>query len=126
MKKIITLILSFFLVISLVACSNKKSEPDKHKEETGKVSLTVKFDEKNTKEFKEIPINADSTVITVLREKVQVEESKGFITAIDGVKQDESANKFWLYKLNGEMASKGAGEQELKDGDKIYFELGSM
>ncbi|OFI45834.1 DUF4430 domain-containing protein [Floricoccus penangensis] len=126
MKKIIALILPLFLVISLVACSNKKSESDKHKEETGKVSLTVKFDEKNTKEFKDIPINADSTVITVLREKVQVEESKGFITAIDGVKQDESANKFWLYKLNGEMANKGAGEQELKDGDKIYFELGSM
>ena len=43
------------------------------------------------------------------------------ITSIDGHSQDEAKGLYWMYKINGEMAPKGAAETTVKKGDKIEF-----
>ena len=37
------------------------------------------------------------------------------------VSQDEAKGLYWMYKINGEMAPKGAAETTVKKGDKIEF-----
>ena len=51
----------------------------------------------------------------------KIEEKSGLITSIDGVAQDESKGLYWMYKINGEMAPKGAAETTVQDGDTIEF-----
>ena len=43
------------------------------------------------------------------------------ITSIDGHSQDKAKGLYWMYKINGEMAPKGAAETTVKKGDKIEF-----
>ena len=38
------------------------------------------------------------------------------ITSIDGHSQDEAKGLYWMYKINGEMAPKGAAETTVKKG----------
>ncbi|ERL21791.1 PF14478 domain protein, partial [Streptococcus pyogenes GA06023] len=61
------------------------------------------------------------TVLEILKDNYEVKEKDGFITAIDGIEQDTKANKYWLFKVNGKMADKGADQITVKDGDSIEF-----
>ncbi|HEL2449554.1 TPA: DUF4430 domain-containing protein, partial [Streptococcus suis] len=47
----------------------------------------------------------------------------GLITEIDGVSQDTSTNTYWMYKVNGQMADKGAKDLTVANGDEIEFYL---
>ncbi|WEV61109.1 DUF4430 domain-containing protein [Streptococcaceae bacterium ESL0729] len=132
MKKILTLVLLGLSFFSLVGCSSKSSTNQEasiassSQEQIGDVTLIIRFDDGEEKEFKNQPITADTTVLDLLRSCVEVKDDKGFITEIDNVKQDTSAKKYWMYEINDQMATKGAGEQKLKDRDKIIFELGGF
>ena len=57
----------------------------------------------------------------VLKANYKIEEKNGMITSIDGHSQDEAKGLYWMYKINGEMAPKGAAETTVKKGDKIEF-----
>ena len=46
----------------------------------------------------------------VLKANYKIEEKNGMITSIDGHSQDEAKGLYWMYKINGEMAPKGAAE----------------
>ncbi|HGH9206143.1 TPA: DUF4430 domain-containing protein [Streptococcus pyogenes] len=63
----------------------------------------------------------EDTVLEILKDNYEVKEKDGFITAIDGIEQDTKANKYWLFKVNGKMADKGADQITVKDGDSIEF-----
>lgn len=67
-----------------------------------------------------------AVVFDVMDEHFEIVHQDGFITSIDGMTQDEAANKYWLYDINGEMALKGAKELALQDGDEILFKLEEM
>ena len=67
-----------------------------------------------------------AVVFDVMDEHFKIVHQDGFITSIDGMTQDEAANKYWLYDINGEMALKGAKELALQDGDEILFKLEEM
>ena len=67
-----------------------------------------------------------AVVFDVMDEHFEIIHQDGFITSIDGMTQDEAANKYWLYDINGEMALKGAKELALQAGDEILFKLEEM
>lgn len=67
-----------------------------------------------------------AVVFDVMDEHYEIVHQDGFITSIDGMTQDEAANKYWLYDINGEMALKGAKELALQAGDEILFKLEEM
>lgn len=58
-----------------------------------------------------------------ITEKGGIVESNGFISEICGVAQDATANKYWMYTVNGEFASVGAAEYYPAEGDKVVFDL---
>lgn len=75
---------------------------------------------------KKITIIKDQTLLDALKENFKIEEKSGFITSIDGKTQDQAANKYWLFDVNGKMAEKGAADIHLKKGDTVAFYLGSF
>ncbi|VGU28962.1 Surface-layer 125 kDa protein [Streptococcus pyogenes] len=95
----------------LVACSQGTKQiqttpsvpkPDHH------VRLVVKEDTNTIDE--KVSFGKGDTVLEVLKDNYEVKEKDGFITAIDGIEQDTKANKYWLFKVNGKMADKGADQ----------------
>ncbi|HFD8349696.1 TPA: DUF4430 domain-containing protein [Streptococcus pyogenes] len=83
------------------------------------VRLVVKEDTNTVDE--KVSSGKGDTVLEVLKDNYEVKEKDGFITAIDGIEQDTKANKYWLFKVNGKMADKGADQITVKDGDSIEF-----
>lgn len=68
-------------------------------------------------------VEEDAVLFDVMEASFDVEDEDGFITAINGYEQDEDANKYWLFDLNGEMAPVGAQDLKLSDGDVVDFNL---
>jgi hypothetical protein len=72
---------------------------------------------------KEVP--AGQSALRALETIADIETDDGgrFVTAIEGVEQDESKQLAWLFYVNGEMAEKGAAEIKLKAGDVEWWDL---
>ncbi len=62
-------------------------------------------------------------VITGLKKNWKVEEAKGFITSIDGRKENQKKSIYWTYTVNGKKVNKLANQQTLKNNDKVQFTL---
>lgn len=74
------------------------------------------------------PVRAakDSTALALLKSthQVQVKDFAGsgeFVTSIDGMEQD--SGRFWAFYVNGSQAPVGAGQYQLKEGDRIEWKL---
>lgn len=119
MKKIYSLVLLFFSTILLVACQSHQSTTSSSSSEEHLVQLVVKTDKNTTDE--KVSFTQGDTVMDLLKANYDVEETDGFITAIDGVKQDEKAGKYWMFDVNDELAPKSADQIKVQDGDKIEF-----
>lgn len=70
-----------------------------------------------------VEVEEGALLLDVMKENFEIEETDTFINAINGVEQDATANKWWLFDVNGEMAQAGAAETELKAGDLIEWKL---
>ena len=70
-----------------------------------------------------VEVEEGALLLDVMKENFEIEETDTFINAINGVEQDATANKWWLFDVNGEMAQKGAAETELNAGDLIEWKL---
>lgn len=105
----------------LVACSQgtKQTQTPSVPKSDHHVRLVVKEDTNTVDE--KVSFEEGDTVLEVLKDNYEVKEKDGFITAIDGIEQDTKANKYWLFKVNGKMADKGADQITVKDGDIIEF-----
>lgn len=129
LKKTATIVAALGLTMSLTACGNQgKTEKTKTSAASkDTATITLDFDnDKKADETKTVTINKDQTLLEALKENFKVDEKSGFITAIDGKKQDEAAKKYWMFDVNGKMADKGAADIHLKKGDKVAFYLGSF
>lgn len=122
---------SFFAVLAalvLVSCgqstpsstknSASSSQVAKEKEITITVSIAPEGEKAQSKTLKVVE---KANLMEVLKANYKIEEKNGLITSIDGVAQDESKGLYWMYKINGEMAPKGAAETTVQDGDTIEF-----
>lgn len=118
MKKLVKLVFAFLLVMSMGGCASGGATKSSSSQES-LVELVVKTDNDQTDE--KVTFKDGESVMDVLKANYKVEEKNGLITSIDGVKQDEKAGKYWMFKVNGEVAPKGAKDIKVKDGDKIDF-----
>ncbi|MFC5632194.1 MULTISPECIES: DUF4430 domain-containing protein [Streptococcus] len=116
MKKLLSSLV-IFLSIFLVACDNDAAEKDD--QVAGKVQLIVNLD--TNKMDEQVTFESGDTVMDVLEDNYEVEKDNGLITSIDGLAQDEAKKLYWMFKVNDEMAPKGADQITLNDGDKIEF-----
>ena len=136
MKKTNNLILSLLMAgILVTGCgvsetqdktnsSEKQVESSIIQEESKEVSATIKVVVAG-KEMDNLELAVDNGVILLdaMKENMEIEETDGFINSINGIEQSEKENKFWVYTVNDEQVTVGAGEYELSDGDQVVWEL---
>ncbi|MGT2895291.1 DUF4430 domain-containing protein [Streptococcus entericus] len=124
MRKRLSSIFALMAVLSVTGCAAVRLEQEKTTPATSQVSeqmvqLVVKTGETQTEQS--VPLKEGETVLDLLKAHHDVEETDGFVTAIDGVKQDEAAKLYWMYKVNDVMADKSAAELTPNAGDVIEF-----
>lgn len=126
------LLLSLLL---LVGCSNQATTNEKTDSSTvtseqaqqATITLNITADGKAIEGSPfTFAVDKDASLLDVMKEHLTIEENNGFITSINGVKQDEAANKWWLFDYNGTMSEVGAAEVKLQDGDTIDWKLESL
>ena len=134
MKKMNLLFLTILGVLTISGCatntpetkstsSNESSTSQAIAQTTATIVITV--DGKEV-ENKEVSFNEGDVLYDVMTANFEIEDQDGFINSIDGQAQDESAGKYWMYDLNGEMALEGAKDLVLKSGDTVLFKLEVM
>jgi hypothetical protein len=71
----------------------------------------------------------NATVLSILQKNCSTEMTgqgeSAFINSINGLTAN-SSNEFWSFKVNGEMATVGAGSYMAKNNDTITWELSSF
>jgi hypothetical protein len=104
--------------------SEKQEESSSVKEESQEISVTVKImvEGKETDSVA-LTVEEGAVLLDAMKENMEIEEADGFINSINGVEQSEKDNKFWIYTVNDEQVTVGAGEYELLDGDQVVWEL---
>lgn len=134
MKKMNLLFLTILGVLTISGCatntpetkstsSNESSTSQAIAQTTATIVITV--DGKEV-ENKEVSFNEGDVLYDVMAANFEIKDQEGFINSIDGQSQDESAGKYWMYDLNGEMALEGAKDLVLKSGDTVLFKLEVM
>ena len=126
MKKISRLVLSMTVLVTLTGCTQQeKSTTNKSTTNELTVNIVLKEDHKEF-DSKEISVSKQTVLYDVLKENYEIEDNDGFITSIDGHKQNEKDNKYWLYSINGKQAEKGVKETKVEDGDNVVFDLSKL
>lgn len=88
--------------------------------------VTVQIQITNSKTDKEIAddewtVEEGTTLMEVMEENYEVEQTEGFINSIEGIAGNEEEKMAWMYTINGDDAMVGANEYEVEDGDEIAF-----
>ncbi|MYN70222.1 DUF4430 domain-containing protein [Streptococcus suis] len=117
MKKI-SILLTLFLTFLLGACANTSSQTS-----GATIDITLQITNKDQVNRQEVTANQGDSVMNILKAHHDIEENNGLITKIDGISQDTSTNTYWMYKVNGKLAEKGANDLKVSDGDEIEFYL---
>src|SRR5699024_10375210 len=87
-------------------------------------SITISEDDgEEVHADEKVDVDEGAMLMDVLDENFDIDEDDGFITAIDGIENDEEEGKYWMYDVNDEMAQVGADEFELSPGDDVVFDL---
>lgn len=114
-----------YLVDKNTKGDNTKPTPSQSSQEKESVgnNITIKLvlADKSEQVF-EIKTSASTLADALLEEKLisKEEYDAGFYTTINGVRADYTLDKlWWCINVNGEMASTGANEIKLNEGDKI-------
>lgn len=91
------------------------------------VRLTITIDNGKENVIEDVvQVEEGDILLDVLKDTFYVEEDNGFITSIERVSEDGDEGKYWMYFVDGEAATVGAGEYELNGGEEIVFDLQSM
>ncbi|WP_099975042.1 MULTISPECIES: DUF4430 domain-containing protein [Lactobacillaceae] len=119
-KKIVTVFMTLALLFTTgVSATNveaKKSNDSIH------VTYVLKDGKKQIAK-KKITLKKNSSVMTGVKKGWTVKEKDGFITSIDGHKQNEKKNKYWTFTVNKKQVNVGAKDKKLKNKDNVEFKL---
>ncbi|MCC4386776.1 DUF4430 domain-containing protein [Limosilactobacillus reuteri] len=118
--KVLSSILAMFLAFFMLTGYTNKDQ--KGGNNTIKVTYILKQGKK-TVATKNTTLKKNDKVITGLKKNWKVEEAKGFITSIDGRKENQKKSIYWTYTVNGKKVNKLANQQTLKNNDKVQFTL---
>ena len=101
-----------------------------YQEQSKKTTVTLAMDYhmlRSPERYDDIGMPENATVLDLLRETTEVvtkETRYGkMIISINGISQDPDRNLWWIYTVNGEVATAGAETQLLSDGDVIQWKL---
>ena len=118
----------FYVALLLASCApshstnNQTTASSTEVAKKNEISITISVTPEGQKaQSKTLKVAEESNLMKVLKANYKIEEKNGMITSIDGHSQDEAKGLYWMYKINGEMAPKGAAETTVKKGDKIEF-----
>ncbi|MGP4076977.1 DUF4430 domain-containing protein [Halobacillus sp. K22] len=131
MNKLYALIVAVLLTAgTLSGCGTQKEEQANavQEEEKQEVSVQIEISKNNGEETladKELSVEEGATLLNVMEDNFEVEQSDGFINSIEGISGDQEKKMAWMYTINGEEAQVGANEYELKQGDEIVFDYHS-
>ena len=112
---LLVMFLAFFILTGYTNNTQKNSN-------TIKVTYTLKQGKKVVA-TKKTTLKKNDKVINGLKKNWKVKEVKGFITSIDGMKENQKKGIYWTYTINGEKVNKLANQQTLKNKDKVQFTL---
>ncbi|MBB1071552.1 DUF4430 domain-containing protein [Limosilactobacillus reuteri] len=112
---LLVMFLAFFILTGYTNNTQKNSN-------TIKVTYTLKQGKKVVA-TKKTTLKKNDKVITGLKKNWKVKEVKGFITSIDGMKENQKKGIYWTYTVNGKKVNKLANQQTLKNKDKVQFTL---
>ncbi|MFC6346668.1 DUF4430 domain-containing protein [Vagococcus carniphilus] len=133
MKKLVGLVV---LLVALTGCGAKGEDTAKdsstkasssevaassEKTEDG-VKVTLQEDGKEISS-KDIEIKDGAFLGDIMADNFDITEENNMISSIDGKKQDNKAQKYWIYTVNGKEAEVGASEYKLKTGDEVVWNL---
>lgn len=117
--KLISGLLVMFLALFILTGYTNNTQKNSN---TIKVTYTLKQGKKVVA-TKKTTLKKNDKVITGLKKNWKVKEVKGFITSIDGMKENQKKGIYWTYTINGEKVNKLANQQTLKNKDKVQFTL---
>ena len=126
MKKkqgLLALALAILLVIGSLAVYSRLAP----KTQAGNKTITVNIDHLNGNDTT-YTVSTDAEYLRAALEPegliAGIEAEYGlWVTTVDGETADESAQQWWGYDVNGEMALYGVDEQVVTDGDVYDFTL---
>lgn len=138
MKKVLSVLCVVALLLAMTACSNAPAEDETPIVNPINLSFSL-IDGEDDLDIEDFPEIKDDTFIaeegsTVLEAtqlycmshdiSISVDEQYGYITEIAGLTEgDYSKQTGWVFTVNGEMGTLGAGEQIAEEGDKIVWEF---
>ncbi|KRK78677.1 DUF4430 domain-containing protein [Companilactobacillus nodensis] len=119
-KRITVLLMSLLLLIGVIAPAATTTADAKTK--NIKVTYVLK---KNKKQIakKTVTLKKNATVMTGVKKGWKVTEKGGFISAIDGKKQNNKKKIYWTFTVNGKKVNVAANKKKLKNKDKVTFTL---
>lgn len=113
------------LLLALAACGGDSGNGGEAAapEEQAAVLVTRDCGQEVVVERTDVP--AGQTAMQALDSVADIETDSGgrFVTAVEGVEQDEDQQLAWLVYVNGEMAETGAAEITLQAGDVEWWDL---
>ena len=125
-NKLLFIFLIFSLSVFFVGC-NKTAKDIGTDSTTKDFSISIVVKDHDEEIFnKEIEVVSGKILLSILNENLKIEEENGFITSIEGRSQNPEENIYWLYFINGEFAEVGANVYEVKENDKIEFNLNTI
>ncbi|AUI70850.1 DUF4430 domain-containing protein [Companilactobacillus alimentarius] len=121
MKKITAFLLSLLMLLGVFAPATATTVQAKSTKNI-KVTYILK---KNKKQIakKNIKLKKNSTVTKGLKKGWKVTEKGGFISAIDGHKQNNKKKVYWTFTVNGKQVNVSADKKKLHNKDKVVFRL---
>lgn len=130
MSKWYSVLVAMVLAAGILAgCGTQESEETTaSQEEVQEVTVQVQVSKDNGEEMiseDEITVDEGTTLMEVMEENYEVDQTEGFINSIEGIEGNEEEKLAWMYTINDEEVSVGASEYEVKEGDDIVFDYHS-
>ncbi|RDY70133.1 DUF4430 domain-containing protein [Halobacillus trueperi] len=131
MKKWNTLLTAMILAVGMLAgCGTQEGSETSatQEEQVQEVTVQVQLSKNDGAEMiaeDEITVEEGTTLMEVMEDNYEVEQSEGFINSIEGIAGNQEEKMAWMYTINGDEAMVGANEYEVEDGDEIVFDYQS-
>ncbi|GEO78787.1 hypothetical protein FD29_GL002035 [Companilactobacillus mindensis DSM 14500] len=121
MKKFAAFLASFLILLGVFAPATVTTAQASATKNI-KVTYTLK---KNKKQIakKTITLKKNGTVTQGLKKGWKVNDKGGFISEIDGHKQNNKKKIYWTYTVNKKQVNVSADKKKLKNHDKVEFKL---
>ncbi|MFD1471944.1 DUF4430 domain-containing protein [Companilactobacillus mishanensis] len=121
MKKITSIIVALLLLIGIAAPATNAQAKSANNSKI-KVTYTLKNNKKQIGK-KTITLKKNQSVMKGLKKGWKVDEKGGFVSAIDGHKQNDKKKIYWTFTVNKKQVNVGANKKKLHNKDKVEFKL---